>query len=521
MATITVVAAHPKYPAFTPGHGYEVDSATYAALTTGGFAVAGLPPTFSPSGPTSDGRDDDVLRTVGGVLDEGSLEALANSGFTPAGDRWQARQSVDPWAGSLLPFGTGAINEFTCAGTTGVAIAVDDAVTFGGRPTTRVTFGGTASETNFQLGISGAAVQVRGIARDLLTGFVAVAVKGTVPATALVLYVGDADYTNYWEVAINADNNSVVVDIGDGWKLFFADATLPGVVTAYGTPTLDGAKRMKIRCFSDTPPAAGSMWVGFAGVVRKPRATVVLTCDDGFSEWVDYLWPAMAARDIPGSFSIDAGYIGQPGFLTDRQARQALEQYSPLIEFVNHGADNEEYSPGVNLAQYTNNILRCDALLQSWGVPEASRKQHAYVQGFYDQALINWLVANGFNSAREVGASNRSQFMVPAHLSTPNVGRSSLYAVPAGCNLSSGQPVSTVIDYIEEAKRRGSAFFIMGHEFKAATGALAYVAGYHQTHGMSNLLDYLAAERDAGNINLATWSGYVAGLRSGRPVTGV
>ena len=90
MATITIVAAHPKYPAFTPGHGYEVDSATYAALTTGGFAVAGLPPTFSPSGPTSDGRDDDVLRTVGGVLDAVSMDALANSGvglsfYTPSG----------------------------------------------------------------------------------------------------------------------------------------------------------------------------------------------------------------------------------------------------------------------------------------------------------------------------------------------------------------------------------------------------------------------------------------------------
>ena len=82
MATITIVAAHPKYPAFTPGHGYEVDSATYAALTTGGFAVAGLPPTFSPSGPTSDGRDDDVLRIVGAGLDAAGQAAADRGVFS-------------------------------------------------------------------------------------------------------------------------------------------------------------------------------------------------------------------------------------------------------------------------------------------------------------------------------------------------------------------------------------------------------------------------------------------------------
>jgi hypothetical protein len=81
--------------------------------------------------------------------------------------------------------------------------------------------------------------------------------------------------------------------------------------------------------------------------------------------------------------------------------------------------------------------------------------------------------------------------------------------------------VSTVIGYIEEAKVLGSVFFIMGHEFKAASGIQAYVAGYHGTHGMDNLLDYLAAERDAGNIDIVKWSDYVGNLRQGRPVVGV
>jgi hypothetical protein len=178
------------------------------------------------------------------------------------------------------------------------------------------------------------------------------------------------------------------------------------------------------------------------------------------------------------------------------------------------------YSGG-NFTQYTNNIRTCDQLLKSWGVPEKSRSLHTYVQGQYDQTLINWLVSNGYRSAREVGASNRSQVNLAAHLSVPNVSRSSRYAIPAGCNLSDAQPVSQVIDYIENAKVRGTTFFIMGHEFKAAPGPQAYVAGYHATHGMSNLLDYLAAERDAGNIDLVKWSTYVDSMSTGRAVVGV
>lgn len=160
-------------------------------------------------------------------------------------------------------------------------------------------------------------------------------------------------------------------------------------------------------------------------------------------------------------------------------------------------------------------------MLQGWGVPAASRMIHTYVQGQYDQALIDWLVSNGYTSAREVGGSNRSQFNLATHLTKPNTGRHSRYAIPAGCNLSIAQPVPTVIDYIEEAKARGSVFMMMGHEFKNAPGPQSYVAGYHATHGMSNLLDYLAAERDAGNIDIMKWSDYVRTFSQGQPVTGV
>ena len=432
---------------------------------------------------------------------------------------WQAKQAINPWAGAIMPVGTSLITEWTSSGTSGT-IAIDSAVKFGGRPTTRVDFTGTASGTAFEIGVPTAAVRIQGAARVLLSGYVAIAVKATVPVSAVKLYIGDGSFANYYEISIADNAVNAVVDIGNGWRLLLADTTVAGVVTASGSPDLDGLKRMKVTCFCSSNPTAGSVWLGYAGAIPKPKPTVVLTCDDGYSEWFDYLFPAMVERGIPGSFSVDAGYIGKAGFMTSSQFVDTLSTNGDMIEFVNHGANNVAYSAGT-AAQYKQNILACDAVLSGWGVPSASRKIHTYVQGQYDQALIDWLIAQGYTSAREVGGSNRSQFNIAALLSQPNISRHSRYAIPAGCQLDVSQPVNTVIDYIETAKAKGGAFFIMGHEFKAAPGAQAYVAGYHATHGMSNLLDYLASERDAGNIDLIKWSEYVKSFRTGRPVLGV
>lgn len=432
---------------------------------------------------------------------------------------WQAKQAINPWAGAIMPVGTTLITGWASAGTAG-GISVDQAVKFGDRPTTRIDVTGTATGTAFEIEVPAASLRIQGAARGLLSGYVAIAVKGTKPVESAKLYVGDAGFANYYEITINDDSNNAVVDLGDGWRLLMADTTIAGVVTVQGTPNLDGLKRAKVTCFCLSEPTPGAFWLGFAGVVKKPKATVILTSDDGYTEWFNYLFPAMTERGIPGSFSVDAGYIGKPGFMTDTQFQQVVRQSGDLIEFVNHGANNVAYSPA-NFAQYKQNILACDSVLSGWGVPAASRKLHAYVQGQYDQDLIDWLIEQGYTSAREVGGSNRSQFNIAALLSQPNISRHSRYAIPAGCNLSNAQPVETVIDYIETAKAKGGAFFIMGHEFKAAPGPQAYVAGYHATHGMSNLLDYLAAERDAGNIDLIKWSDYVKSFRTGRPVLGV
>lgn len=435
-----------------------------------------------------------------------------------SGAAWQANQKISPWAGAILPVGTTLISEWTSAGTTGTT-SVDNAVTFGGRPTTRADFTGTASGTTFEIGVPTGAVRLQGSSRGLLSGYVAIAVKATVPVAAAKLYIGDGTFENYYEIAIVDNANNAVVDIGNGWQLLLADTTVEGVVTTEGTPNLDGAKRMKVTCFCESNPSAGSVWLGFAGAIPKPKPIVVLTADDGYSEWYSYLFPEMVKRGIPGSFSVDAGYVGRAGFMTSSQFTETLNEHGDLIEFVNHASDNLAYSPE-KAAEYKQNILDCDALLSSWGVPEASRKIHTYVQGQYDQSLIDWLIENGFTSAREVGASNRSQFNICTHLSLPNTSRHSRYAIPAGCNLTVEQTVATVIDYIEQAKTRGGAFFIMGHEFAAAPTTQTWVAGYHATHGMSNLLDYLAAERDAGNIELMTWSEYVLTFSAGRQVVG-
>lgn len=453
---------------------------------------------------------------VSEIVDESGLAvaALEPAGIASSAIKWQAKQKISPWAGAILPTGTARMSEWA-AGVTSGTVSVDTSVLFGGRPTTKAVVTGEATGTAFEVGFSSALQIVQGAAAEVLDNYVAIAVHSPVPVYTAKIYIGDATFDNYYEIAA-----SDFVDLGGGWSLLYADAKGAGVVTTSGTPDLVGPKRMKVTCLTSQLVGPGTYRIGYAGVVKRTKATVVLTCDDNYIEWYNYLFPAMVERGIPGSFSIDAGYVGTAGFMSEAQLREVIDAHGDLIEYVNHGANNIAYTSGTADA-YKQTILQCDDLLTRIGIPDASRKIHTYVQGSYDQALIDWLVGEGYVSAREVGASDRSQNHLAAHLSVPNASKQSLYAIPAGCNLGASQPVSTVIGYIENAKARGEAFFLMGHEFKAAPGTQTYVAGYHETHGMSNLLDYLAAERDAGNIDLMKWSQYVDSMSRGKKVVGV
>jgi peptidoglycan/xylan/chitin deacetylase (PgdA/CDA1 family) len=359
-------------------------------------------------------------------------------------------------------------------------------------------------------------------AQGLLTKTLCVALKGAEvngakSVVSVTVYVGDSTYAALHTVLL-----SNYVDTADGWRVFSRATQETGTLSTTGSPVLSSAVRCKLRLtFSGGNPTTGTaIWASPVSVAPTPKASVIITADDGTSEWYSYLYPALRARGLRASCGLDAGYIDQPGFLTKAQAREI--QQSGVIELTNHGANNGAYST-VGLSQYLTNLDLCDALLQELGASAIGRKLHAYVQGSRDATLVAEMRNRGFLSMREVGAEGRlvrpllTKKCAPTNVATAS-SLHNRFDLPAALNLGSGTDVAECVTLIEEAKKAGGTVVIMGHQFGASVASLGWIAGYDASYGMSNLLDYLAFERASGNIDVPTWSQWVSALDLGAEV---
>lgn len=507
------------------GNLLDTDDYTEAGLIASKQAQADLTGGTAQTDPVVNHGDGPVVRTnaagtalvVGGrpayqQRHDGSVAAYGKWGQPPA----LLKKRLFSQARTILPFdGSITLNDNYVAGGT-VTPSIDSTTLFKGRPTYKaIVSGGTG--VNFQLGVQGATTStIPVVARSLATNGFVVAVKppAGIDLTAANTYLGNADYSLFKARSVLSENPNRIWKDADGWTYaYFAgdteDASYvsgPGEYDAtFATPV-----RWKIRFeVANTGEHNGTWHVG--GIFTAPTSqvpTVLLTCDDGYDELHDWLAPACKERGIPLSLSIDAGYIDTAGYMTTAQLAELMADESGLFEATNHGKLNQSYAT-VGLTQYLANMAECDALLASVGAPENGRKCAVYVQGSYDATLIASLRALGYRSAREVGSSTgqRGRGVIAAYRGNE------VLSLPALCNLQSGVSVATVTGYIETAKARNNAVCaIMGHKFGASAATQKWIAGYDATHGMLNLLDYLADERDAGGILMPGWGNWAAGV---------
>lgn len=421
-----------------------------------------------------------------------------------------------PWHSPVLDLATaGAYGDsFISTGT--LTPAVDATVTWKGKPTQRCVIAGTTS-TSFQTGTSGETVALGLVAQTLGAvgvGWV-VALKCPVPAgfpnTAVRFLIGDAAFANYRRY-----NATQTVETADGWRIWTINSTESGAIDEVtGSPTLTGNKRVRLLFNKNSALDNGIYYIGGVSVVPARRPTVVLTFDDGYDEWLTYLVPALRERGLPASFGIDGATVGTTGALTLAQLVELASD--PLFELTNHGWNNTAYSPGVNLSTYLTNLDRCDAVLRSVSAPEAGRRLHAYVQGTHDGTLITEMIARGYTSMREVGAEDRPCRPLLAYYNgQPTITSAhNRYTIPAGVNLTAATTVAAARGYVENAITSGSMLMVMGHKFEAAAGILTWVAGYDVNNGMSNFLDWLSEQRNAGRLDVVRWSDWVTGLDAG------
>jgi peptidoglycan/xylan/chitin deacetylase (PgdA/CDA1 family) len=429
--------------------------------------------------------------------------------------KYPAFSDYNLWHAPVLDFSTAGAHGDALVYSGTVTPSVDATTTWQGKPTQRLIIAGTTHGI-FQTGTNTASVTLGATAQTIEgvgTGWV-IALKcptlGVFPNTATRFFISDSSFANYKRY-----NALEQVLTSDGWRIWTVNSNESGAVDDInGTPTLTGSKRIRVTFSTATTIENGTYYVGGISVVPPRKPCVVLTFDDGYDEVYSYLAQALRARGLPASFSIDGGYVNTGGYMTATQLAELAAD--PLFELTNHGMNNVNYT-GANLSTYLANIDACDAILTSVGASAAGKKLHAFIQGSHDATLITAMIARGFTSMREVGGMNRYCRPILARYNGQHTVTSAhnRYTLAAGANLESGLSVATTQTYIQTAMGAGGMFMVMGHKFEAAAGVGTWVAGYDTTHGMSNLLDWIAQERDAGRLDVVRWSDWAAGLDAG------
>lgn len=447
------------------------------------------------------GRANEVVGPVWATDDFGNVTGLVGPGgskyFSPklSGETaYPGFFAKRPLQNVAIPFGTAAINDKNVTGTT-VATAVDAAETFNGKPSTKCTVAGAGSTVNLDVGVSAATITLDATCQGVLTASTLVAVKignGNTVASG-VLYLGDATYSNFYTLSL-----SIVGYDGD-WVLLGTVGF--GAASKTGTPDLAANVRARVRVVMAENVAAGDVWVSECYVLPKCKPTVVFTCDDGYDEW-EWLADEAAKRGIPISFGIAQDYVGTDGFLTEAQLLLIGNHSSGLFEITNHGRVNTNYSVA-GLATYRAAMDSCRDYLIGLGLDPVAAKCHQYVQGIFDQTLIDSIKDAGYVSAREVGTANRH---ASGHaVAIDGTDCDSKFKIPATVNLTNTVNLATVQASLINAAQNGGAF-IMGHRFAAVEADITWINGYDADHGVLNLLDWLAQKRDDEGWQILKWS---------------
>jgi len=240
------------------------------------------------------------------------------------------------------------------------------------------------------------------------------------------------------------------------------------------------------------------VWIGFVGVMpKRVKPTVILSPDDGFKSWADFLVPLLKHHRIPASFAITSALIGGGNYLTPAQVLALHNDSSGLFECVNHNRIHN------NVGQYATadacyaDIEACRAALQGWGITGDSVYHHAYPNSIWRDDLSALLAAGGYKTGRASTASTNGEMLDQMILA----GDKLRWKLNIIANLQTGTTPANVQTAINTLKTAGGVGFINMHDLAAADAAFVY-----SYENMVQVAGILAAERDAGNINLMRWS---------------
>lgn len=276
------------------------------------------------------------------------------------------------------------------------------------------------------------------------------------------------DYTKINDIKLYVGNsgyalNSLLIEpiITSDGQLFNGERVLyvggsrinSGGTFVFGGTTLANTK---IRI---TPNAATNVWIDAIEIPERTSPVVCLTFDDGYRSWLTYLKPLLDRYNMKATFNVNTSTVGTNDALYPTSGdivRLANEGH----QITCHNVSNLKYiatpyTGDQTLTQYMTDYTTARKILEGYGLSATGFGYHSYVQGGFDQALIDAMRAEGVRSARI--ASLPKNMMYGSGLGNDVM---ALRTYEMGTNYA----VSTVIAGLDTLNTYGGAAVVMGHD---------------------------------------------------------
>lgn len=490
---------------FSVGAALMSDANGKAVLYTGSGIKAGT------ALEASTGADQSVLMACS--LSASSSDVTAQTNPLTGGVTYSLPNNKAPAVGSNTAIGSGLeimpvgdVSYWNTDKTAALTVAVDNTVLFNGKPTLKITIpAGTSGVCKVGSNALAANVPYNWDRNDFcvatkLSGFTGYDMATTFPP-ALAGYFGDVGYTNFWTtLGYNGANYPEQKPRQGEWWLQKQQAAN---FTGSGLPTIAANMRCKLQWPQVSQATDCYIWIGFYGrMAPRKKPTIVWTLDDGYSSWNSFIAPLFKHYDMPVSLGIDSALVGTANYLTQDQIVSMFNDPSRLFDFVNHGANNQSYGT-LGASAYYATLEATRNYLQSIGVYGDGPLHHPYVQSVWGNDLIDLMNAGGYLSARAAATAT------VAH------GKDTMIAVDKDRWITNISSALTNAKTLAQAKAdidwcvtNNTFGMVNAHDF-VLSGPTTYQWNYSD---MEQLVGYVASLRDAGTLEVKSWSRWYADL---------
>lgn len=334
------------------------------------------------------------------------------------------------------------------------------------------------------------------------------------------MYIGDATNANlYMKDQDRAGHPDGVAwyQQPNEWRLWKVGTTAAGataVPVSAGSPTV--ARRMRAKLMSNLTASSRdeSLWLGFFGPMpARKKPTIVITLDDGYRSWLDFVAPLARYYDIPVSMGIIGGLLDTGNKMTKAQARALANDKTGLFDLVNHTYSHVYLTdpggvPLMTEPEWIADTLKNAAFLRDEiGVRGDGPMHVMYPGGRNTFALYGALRDAGFLTGRDVQycwQNGQDQSLGTGD----DLGRYVLSVLTAMEETT--KSVADVKVSIDQCIARNEFGILQGHNFAPASGTSTWAY-----ENLEQVFAYLAQKRAAGEVEIKTWSRWWAEL-SGR-----